>query len=119
MAIHSELPIYKAAYDLLDVAIESTRQMRRDVKQILGRKLVDECVEITVHIQQANRARDKAPLLLVLQERTQAAEVLFRVCRDKRYLDLGKYARAVELTQSIGRQATGWSRSKSASAPVA
>jgi hypothetical protein len=114
VAIHTELPIYKAAYDLLDVATETARQMRRDVKPFLGRKLIDECVELTVLIQRANRAADKRPHLIGVQERVQSVEVLFRVARDKRYTDTKKYSRAAQLAESVGKQATAWSRSKSA-----
>jgi hypothetical protein len=114
VTVHTDLPIYRAAYDLLDVATDTARQMRRDVKPFLGRKLIDECVELTVLIQRANRAKDKLPHLNGVQERVQAVEVLFRICRDKRFTDTGRYAKAVSLTQSVGRQATGWSRSRTA-----
>lgn len=36
MAIHSELSIYKATYDLLSMAIDLVRNMPRDVKQVIG-----------------------------------------------------------------------------------
>lgn len=117
MGLHKDLPIYKVAYDLLALAVELARSMKRDVKQQLGGKLRDECLEVAVLIYRANVARDKAPYLLALVERLQVAELLLRLSCDLRCISQGQYARAVELTTSIGKQATGW-RKKSA-APAA
>jgi len=110
MALHTQLPIYKVAYDLLDVITELARNMNRDFKVSIGGKLRDECVEIVVLIFRANVVRDKAPHLSKLIERLQVAELLLRLSKDKKLISHGQYARAVELTQSIGKQASGWRR---------
>ncbi len=68
MALHTELPIYKVAYDLFDMSTELAKNMPRDFKQSVGGKLRDECLEITVLIFRANCARDKAPHLGSLVE---------------------------------------------------
>jgi hypothetical protein len=57
MGLHTELPIYKVAYDLFDMSTELARNMPRDFKQSVGGKLRDECLEITVLIFRANCAR--------------------------------------------------------------
>lgn len=108
MALHSELPIYKVAYDLLDLTVELARNMPRDVKQSIGGKLRDECIEITVLIFRANVAREKGAHLVELLERLQVAELLLRLARDKRFISIPGYAKAIELTGKIGRQANGW-----------
>ncbi len=115
MAIHTTLPIYKVAYDLLDVITDLSKNMPRDIKQSIGGKLRDECVEIVVLIFRANVSRDKAPHLISLVERLQVSELLLRLSRDKRLISTGQYAKAIELTGSIGKQANGW-RSYSSSA---
>ncbi len=117
MAIHTNLPIYKVAYDLLDAATELAKNMPRDFKAQIGGKLRDECIEITVLIFRANTAREKAPHLLDLLERLQVAELLLRLSVDKRLISKPQYAKTVALTNSIGKQANGWRRS--ASSPVA
>ncbi|GAA7772033.1 hypothetical protein RN01_06940 [Cupriavidus sp. SHE] len=118
MALHTDLPIYKAAYDLLDVVTEITRSMPRDFKVSLGGKIRDEIVEITVLICRGNVYRDKSQPLLDLVERLQVVELLLRLCVDKRLIARPQYAKAVSITTSIGKQANGW-RKKSASSPVA
>ena len=76
MALHSELPIYKVAYDLSDLAIDLVRNMPRDVKGVIGDELRRECLSLVVLIYRANVARDKVPHLSELLERVQVAAVV-------------------------------------------
>jgi len=117
MALHTHLPIYKVAYNLLDTITDLAKNMPRDFKASIGGKLRDECVEIVVLIFRANCAHDKVPHLDLLIERLQVTELLLRLSRDKRLVSTGQYAQAIELTNSIGKQANGWR--KYAAAPVA
>ena len=110
MAIHTELNIYKVTYDLLDVITELAKNMPRDFKQSIGGKLRDECVEIVTLIFKANVSQDKSPHLISLIERIQVCNLLLRLSRDKRLISTGQYAKAIELTGSIGKQANGWRR---------
>ncbi len=111
MALHTQLPIYKVAYGLFDLSTDLAKNMPRDFKASIGGKLRDECVEIVVLIFRANTAQEKAPHLSSLIERLQVAELLLRLSCDKRLITKGQYAAAIELTQSIGKQAGGWKRS--------
>lgn len=110
MALHTNLPIYRVAYGLLDAITDLAKNMPRDFKASIGGKLRDECVEIVVLIFRANCAREKAPHLDSLIERLQVAELLLRLSRDKRLISTGQYAKAVDLTTAIGKQASGWRR---------
>jgi hypothetical protein len=111
MALHTNLPIYKVAYDLLDVVTDLARNMPRDFKASIGGKIRDEVVEIVTLIFRANTAREKSGHLQDLIERLQVAELLLRLSRDKRLISVKQYSAAVELTTSIGKQASGWRRS--------
>lgn len=113
MALHTQLPIYKVAYDLLDVATDLVRNMPRDYKASIGGRIRDECVELMVLIFRANVAKDKAPHLGELLERLQVAELLIRLSKDKRFISVAQYAKAIELTDKIGKQASGWRKSAS------
>ena len=108
MTTHAQLPIYKAAYDLLDVVTDLTKNMQRDFKRSIGEKINAECIEITVLVFRANIAQEKEPYLLKLLERLQVIELMLRLAMDKRLISKGVYAKAVELTTSIGKQANGW-----------
>jgi hypothetical protein len=108
MALHTTLPIYKVAYDLLGVATDLVRNMPREFKSSIGGKIRDECVDLVVLIFRANSAVDKTPHLQTLLERLQVTELLFRLSKDKRFISVGQYAKAIALTDSIGKQANGW-----------
>lgn len=114
MALHHELPIYKETYDLLSMAVEITRSIPRDFKRLIGEKVREECVEMMVLIFRANVAQHKQPHIQALLERLQVVELMLRMSKDKRFISTKQYAAAVELTQNIGRQATGWKKASSA-----
>lgn len=113
MAIHTQLSIYKAAYDLLDVVADLVKNMNRDFKRSIGEKISNECIEITVLVFRANVAQEKEPYLLKLIERLQVIELMLRLAMDKRLISKGGYAKAIELSTSIGKQANGWRRAAS------
>lgn len=108
MALHTELPIYKTAYDLLDAITDLAKNMPRDFKASIGNKLRDEAVEIMVLVFRANCAKEKAPHIQELLERQQVAELLIRLARDKRLISTKQYAETIQLTNSVGKQANGW-----------
>lgn len=107
MAFHTKLPIYKVAYDLLSVATDCTANFPRSFRRI-GDRVRDLCIDTVLLIAKANAAFNKVPLLSELLDRNGELELLLRLCVDKRFISRPQYARAIELTQSVGRQANGW-----------
>jgi hypothetical protein len=119
MALHHELPIYKSAYDLLGMALEVTRNIPRDFKRLIGEEVRTECVHLMTLIFRANVSRDKGLHLDQLLEHVQVIELLLRVSQDKHWISKKQYAAAIEITQSIGRQASGWKKKPGANASPA
>ncbi|KWF29883.1 four helix bundle protein [Burkholderia pseudomultivorans] len=111
MALHTQLPIYRAAYLLLDVVTDLVKNMPRDFKRSVGDKISAECIEIMVLVFRANVATDKSPHIAELIERLQVIELLLRLGMDKRLIIRPAYAAAIEQTTSIGKQANGWKKS--------
>lgn len=108
MALHTSLPIYKVAYDLLGMATDYVIHMPRPIKTALGNRVTKLCVDMVLLIAKANSVRDKGPHLATLLECTDELNILLRLCRDKRFISIGQYAKAIELTASVGKQANGW-----------
>lgn len=117
MALHTKLPIYKVAYDLVGVAVDYARNMPRDVKQMIGGRVRDLSLDVVLMILRANCAADKAPYLTALLEQVSELELLLRLCMDKRFISKDQYASAIELTTSVSKQATKW-REHYATSPV-
>jgi hypothetical protein len=115
MALHTNLPIYKVAYDLLGVSVDYVTNMPRAFKAAIGGRVSGLCVEIVLLIFRANCARNKTPHLDVLLERVEELQLLLRLCCDKRFISPKQYATAVELTTSVGKQANGWRKHYAAS----
>lgn len=110
MAMHTDLPIHKVAFDLLSLATDVTRNIPRDLKTGLGAKVRDECIEVMVLIARANAAREKHLHLASLVERVQVIEFLLRLFKEKRFISVKQHAAAIQLTASIGKQANAWKR---------
>ncbi len=119
MALHKDLPIYKAAYDLFGVAVEITKHFPRDFKRLMGDKVREECVEIIVLIFKANVALNKIPHIEMLLERLQVIELLLRLSRDKRFISIKQYAGVIDITDQIGKQASGWKKQQAAPPAIA
>ena len=115
MALHTHLPIYKVAYDLLSVAVDYVQNMPRPFKASIGGRVRDLCIDVVLLIYRANCASAKAPYLQALLEGVMELELLLRLCQDKRFISKAQYARAIELTTSVGKQANGWRRHYEAS----
>jgi len=107
MALHTDLPIHKVTYDLSLLASTLTRNFPRDAKPH-GAELRTLCAGMVNRIYRANCAADKVPHLSELLEHVQTTELQLRLACDLRFISPGQYARAIELTQQIGRQAMGW-----------
>ena len=111
MGMHTDLSIYRAAMGLLLMATTLTRNVPRDLKQSLGKRVIDECIEVLMLIARANATQDKRPHLTLLVEKVQVVEFLMRLFKDNRFISIPQHAQAIEVTTSIGKQANAWKRS--------
>ncbi|MCV4343270.1 four helix bundle protein [Pseudomonas capsici] len=117
MAMHTDLDIHKSAEELLFVAIQLVRNIPRDVKQIAGTKITDECLEVLLLIGRANMSRDKRPHLNALLESIQKINYLMRALMNMQAISIPQHGRAMKFSASVGKQANAWKRS-SATAPA-
>ena len=61
MANHTDLPIYKAAYNLLDVVMDLVKNMPREFKRLIGEEIAKESSAIMILVFRANVAQEKEP----------------------------------------------------------
>lgn len=62
MALHTNLPIYKVAYDLLSIAVDYAINMPRPVKAVIGNRVRDLSLDVVLMILRANCASDKTSI---------------------------------------------------------
>lgn len=109
MAQYKHLPIYKTTYELLEKVTRKTKDFPRDFKYSLGDKIRNECIELVVFIYKANTLRNqREENLKQILERVQVIELMLRLSKDLRLLNVAAFSEIVLLTDSIARQTQGW-----------
>jgi hypothetical protein len=110
MALHFETKIYAAVVDLGKTVIPAVRNMQRDVKQLLGRLIVDEVLWMGVLIMRINKApgANRPPMIEELIEHLELVQMALRFCRELKYISPADWAKSLPLIESVGKQAYGW-----------
>lgn len=109
MAQSEELPIFKAAYDLLERLTDLAKELPKFFRYSIGTRMVDLCLDLIGQIYRANMSRVNRPAVLTdLLISYRQLLMLLRVCYHHKALSTGRYAELIKLLDSIGRQATGW-----------
>lgn len=117
MALHTDLEIHKVAEELLGLSLDLVRNIPRDLKQVVGAKIRDECLQVLVLIGRANMTREKLPHINLLLESIWMLNYLLRALTNQGLISKGQHAKVMKMTASVGRQANAWK--KSATAPAA
>lgn len=117
MALHTKLKIYRPAKEFTTLVSRLVSHMDRNYRAVDGALLVGHSRAILKHIRHANQADDKIPFIDAILDDVTDAEVDLGVCVDLHLISEGAYADAIELTETIGKQAMGW-RNYSAQQPV-
>ena len=74
MALYDELPVFKAAYDLLLDIYRFSSTLTREYKYTLGEKLKNETLELLMLVYRANSSKTKFD---------EEEATVHRMCRDK------------------------------------
>jgi len=109
-----DLPIYRVTYELLLMVTRLTRHFRRDLKQSLGGRITDTCVDVVIQVYRANSARapeHRRKHIRRILEGVQVLELSFRLAHDMQMISHKQHGEVVALTDEVGRQAHGWLKS--------
>lgn len=104
------LPIYKAGYSLMQIIAERAKNFPRNHRHTIGRKIQDEATELVLCIYKANAARDKIDHIERIQEQIMVVEMLSQLCFDLRIMPHDAYAKIIDITAGLGKQAGGWKK---------
>lgn len=108
MANYDNLPVYKAAYDLLQSVYKDTGNVPRDVRFTLVETLKNELTEILVLIYKANSTPDKLPHIERARDLVVSVKVRLRLLNDLRHINVKLYARFAEQVESVSKQLASW-----------
>ncbi|WP_129240887.1 four helix bundle protein [Achromobacter veterisilvae] len=125
MALFTELNIYKTAHELSVLCNRYVATMDRNYRGTIGADMRRDCREIIQRIQIANGrfGNERIAHIEELRWAVGQVEVAARICADRRIRALTprQQADVILLTQSIGKQSTGWKQQteKALANPVA
>lgn len=111
MAIYSELPVYKASYDLLVIIFDFSRQFTREYKYTIGEKLKSETVDMITNIYRANSREEKKDLLQRARENVEVVRLYMRLLRDLNQVSIRKFVEVNERIENVSKQLAGWQKS--------
>jgi hypothetical protein len=123
MTTHEKLPIHRTGSQLLAVVVRIHAQMKRGYKRSVGEKIVDHCAEMLDLMALANaavrdRARRTAHIQSILSHQ-RAATTWLRVAFDMKLVPPGLWGDAIQMLESVARQASRWMSSTHEKAPAA
>lgn len=113
MSLAKDLEIYKAATELLTLALRLQMQVPRPYRVAVGQRISNECADILMMVARANAARgpSREGHITNLLERLESAIVLLRASHSLEIISQKVWAQSIELTDSVGKQAHGWLKS--------
>lgn len=106
-----ELPVYKAAYDLLILIFQLTHNLSREYKFTLGEKLKNEATDLLTNIYRANRVIEKADYLEKAREQLEIVRLYIRILKDTNQISSKKHIFINKPIESVSKQLAGWHKS--------
>lgn len=112
MAIYTDLPLYKATYNLLLNVNKAMPHLQRDSRYSIGSDLRRTIMDIIILIYRANKVRQKIGLISQMREKLLEVQVYTRLLCDMRHISQGLYAALTEQTADMSKQMVSWEKSE-------
>ena len=111
MVHYSELPVYKATYDLLLHIFGMVHNLGKEYKYSLGEKIKNEVTDLLSNIYRANRTTEKNLPLEKARENLELVRLYVRILKDMNQIGMNKYLFVNKNIESISKQLAGWHKS--------
>lgn len=110
MKLHSDLPVYKATYDLLLEIFQFTKDFSKEYKYTIGESLKKEATELLTLIFRANVRKDKYDILQEARERIEVIRLFIRVMKDMHQIGVKRFVEINEKVEMVSKQLVGWQK---------
>lgn len=110
MGVYTNLPVYKASYDLLIQLFIMVHNMNKEYKYSLGEKLKNEAINLIINIYKANTVYKKDENINNARENLEVIRLLIRILRDMNQISINKYISLNMDIEDISKQLLGWYR---------
>lgn len=112
MALYSELPVYKATYDLMLLLFQFTKEFNKEYKYTIGESIKKEMLELMTNVYRANSGLNTASLYIQrARENCEAVRLFIRLLKDLHQVTIKKFAQLSIQIESVSRQLAGWQKS--------
>jgi hypothetical protein len=110
---YENLPVYKAALDLVTHFENTVRNFDRYNKYMVGNRLRDLSYEVLLLVARANRKMDRNKCLNEALVNLQDLRIVVHVCKEiKAFKSFKSFEFVVKAVEGISRQCEGWLRSQ-------
>lgn len=110
--LYSNLPVFKASYDLLLNIFNLCKDMNREYKYTIGQDLKKEAIDLLIGIYRANSVHEKTEILQQTRERLELVRLYVRILKDLKQINLKKFTFLNIKMESVSKQLAGWQKSK-------
>jgi len=111
--LYDGLPVFADVYSLTKLVFVCTQDFPREHKYTLGQDMKRDCLLLLRTIYRANKSRDRQAVLDEFLDDFELLKLEVRLSADLKLLSLKKQAELARLTDSVGRQITGWRNASS------
>lgn len=110
MAYYSDLPVYKATYDLLLEMFRFTKDFTKEYKYTVGESLKKETIELIILIYRANSKTNKQETLQAAREHIEVIRLLIRLMKDLHQINVRKFVFINQQVENVSKQLAGWQK---------
>lgn len=112
MALFTELPVYKLAYDMLLSIYDRTKLFTREHKYTLGEKLKNETLELLINIYKANKSKQVTRMQYIdtARQNIEVVRLLLRVAKDLKIIGIKGHVALNVQVEELSKQLSSWQK---------
>ena len=108
MSHPDQYPIFDMWYKATDWILDKCEKMPRSVRFSLSQRIVQLSLDILEKIVEAIYTKDRVHLLKSINLNLEKLRLLFRLCKDRKYLSIAQYEYIGKTVNSTGKMCGGW-----------
>lgn len=101
-------PLFDYWYKTCDWILQTCDGMPKYTRFTISGRISNMALDITAMITEAIYTKDRVPILKGVNLLLEQLRILFRLCKDRRYVSLAQYTFIIEALIQCGKMAGGW-----------
>jgi len=101
MSAYTELPLFKAGYDLTVELFKTTKEFNKEYKYTLGERIKANGLDLMLLLYRANSSKEKAIILQTAREKLEDIRLCYRLMFDLKQIALKKWVMVNEKIELV------------------